>query len=493
MKALRLHLFLLIFLPLLSASATDIPSGPVSGHWYSSGNPYNILGDIEILVDSTLWIHEGVNVIFRGDYSFSVRGKIKALGSYTDSIKFGGGNSMGEWDGISLFEAPDTSIFEYCFVSAVNPNGGAIGAFTSNPVIRHCTLITAYQSFHSVGGAFSCSFGADPIVENCTLIADSCHGVFSYVAGYPIFRNCDISGNSGCGLFFNYSLPTLENCVIHGFDGWGGLSFNSTYEATISNCIITDNHSYYSSSMIYMELSNVTIQNSIIWGNSTAGGPQVYIGFYGYPSTLTISNSVLEGGRESVFVDCTCTLNWGAGMIDEDPLFTTGAFSNYHLGLDSPCIDAGDPDILYNDPEDPLNPGYALQPAQGMVRNDMGIYGGPGTIDWIVGIEDTHDPTLPPSEFVLYPNYPNPFNASTTIHFDLPVTCWVRLVVFDIGGRQVNLSGSGTTPTTELVDGWREAGRHEVTWNAAGLPSGVYVVRLEAEDFAAVQKIVLMK
>jgi len=65
--------------------------------------------------------------------------------------------------------------------------------------------------------------------------------------------------------------------------------------------------------------------------------------------------------------------------------------------------------------------------------------------------------------------------------------------VFDISGRTVGMSGSGTTPTTALVDGWREAGVHEVTFDGSKLASGVYIYWLQAGDFTASGKMVLVK
>jgi hypothetical protein len=64
----------------------------------------------------------------------------------------------------------------------------------------------------------------------------------------------------------------------------------------------------------------------------------------------------------------------GQGNIDKDPLFEDTGFL---LSSGSPCIDAGDPDAKYNDPEDPQSPGNAQYPSMGLLRNDMGVYGGP--------------------------------------------------------------------------------------------------------------------
>ncbi len=65
----RILLFLLLFASSFStAQATDV-SGPVSGVWSPSGNPYNVVGEIRLLAGQTLTIQPGVQVIFQGHYS----------------------------------------------------------------------------------------------------------------------------------------------------------------------------------------------------------------------------------------------------------------------------------------------------------------------------------------------------------------------------------------------------------------------------------------
>ena len=92
------------------------------------------------------------------------------------------------------------------------------------------------------------------------------------------------------------------------------------------------------------------------------------------------------------------------------------------------------------------------------------------------------DPVLA-SEFALHPNYPNPFNPSTEISFDMPYGAPATLKVYDILGREV----------ATLADGILEAGTHRVTFDGTGLASGVYIYRLESNNFVQSRKMVLMK
>jgi hypothetical protein len=79
--------------------------------------------------------------------------------------------------------------------------------------------------------------------------------------------------------------------------------------------------------------------------------------------------------------------------------------------------------------------------------------------------------------------YPNPFNARTTIAYDLPRTEHVRLRVFDVTGRLVRI----------LEDSAQEAGLHEVGVDSAGLASGLYFVAMETREVSICRKIVLLK
>jgi hypothetical protein len=79
--------------------------------------------------------------------------------------------------------------------------------------------------------------------------------------------------------------------------------------------------------------------------------------------------------------------------------------------------------------------------------------------------------------------YPNPANPSTVICFKLQVPSFVNMAVYDVSGRLVTI----------LVDGWREAGTHEVTFDGSGLASGIYMYRIQAGGWTAAGKMVLLK
>ena len=90
---------------------------------------------------------------------------------------------------------------------------------------------------------------------------------------------------------------------------------------------------------------------------------------------------------------------------------------------------------------------------------------------------------LPPIHFRILDICPNPFNASTNIHFNLPLMGEVTLVVCDLYGREV----------ATIASGRYHAGIHTVTFNGQGLATGVYVIKLQAGKFIASRKLMLIK
>ncbi len=90
---------------------------------------------------------------------------------------------------------------------------------------------------------------------------------------------------------------------------------------------------------------------------------------------------------------------------------------------------------------------------------------------------------LQPQQIALIGAYPNPFNPTTSISFNLPEAVKVNLTVYDVSGRLV----------AAVVNGYREAGIHEVTFDASDLASGIYLYRMDTDGFTASGKMVLMK
>ncbi len=88
-----------------------------------------------------------------------------------------------------------------------------------------------------------------------------------------------------------------------------------------------------------------------------------------------------------------------------------------------------------------------------------------------------------PEAFELSDNYPNPFNPTTLVPFSLAEASHVSIRVYDMLGREVET----------LIDRSMAAGAHQVTFEAHTLPTGVYLIRMEAAGTVQIQRVTLMK
>ncbi len=110
------------------------------------------------------------------------------------------------------------------------------------------------------------------------------------------------------------------------------------------------------------------------------------------------------------------------------------------------------------------------------------------TIDWATGVTAIESPgKILPRRFLVFPNYPNPFNPSTTIRFQLPEAGQVRVTIFNANGR--------------VIRTWKQkfsAGEHRIVWNGtnasgARVASGIYLLRVEFAGKVRTRKMILLK
>jgi hypothetical protein len=161
-------------------------------------------------------------------------------------------------------------------------------------------------------------------------------------------------GDSYGGGMFNDSVTNLvvTDCTFSGNSAnRGGGMCNINSSPTITNCIFSHNSADQRGGAVCNEDSSHDITNSIFWGNTASKGPELSLSYVSIPSTLNINYSDVQGGQALVHIEPGCTLNWGAYMIEDDPLFVTGTNGDYYLSqiatgepgqlLDSPCVDAG--------------------------------------------------------------------------------------------------------------------------------------------------------
>jgi len=212
------------------------------------------------------------------------------------------------------------------------------------------TIIDGNQSGSVV--SFLSGEGLDPVLEGFTLqngSATSGAGICC-TGSSPLLKNNIIRTNaasdSGGGIYCLNSSPSIVNNVVTGnsaLDSGGGICIENSTNALITNNTIYKNTSSSKGGGICIKVSSeLTISNSILWDNNAPEGPEMRMGGAFWPSTVSISYSDVTGGQVGVYVASGCTLNWGAGMIDADPLFVDAVNEDFHLTWDSPCKNTGD-------------------------------------------------------------------------------------------------------------------------------------------------------
>ena len=335
--------------------------------------------------------------------------------------------------------------------------GGGIHCTNSSPSLNNVTIIdnsaTGSEMPGGWGGGICCDINSSPSLVNVTITANSAYdggGICCYNNSSPSLENVTITGNTAAG-------------------PGGGILCGVYASPSLVNVIITGNTAAGPGGGIYCwNNSNPILVNCVLWNDSPQ---EIYI----YTGSVTATYSDIQGG-------------WtGTGNIDEDPLFVGIGVYPFSLLENSPCIDSGNPDPIYYDPEDPNNPGYALYPAMGTIINDMGAYGGPNTIGWpVVGLDDNVIVQTP--EIFLHQNYPNPFNPTTTINYTLKENGKVSLNIYNIKGQKVK----------QLVSDHLSAGQHSVVWNGTDqankpVSSGIYFYKMKTDNYEETKRMVLIK
>jgi hypothetical protein len=370
-------------------------------------------------------------------------------------------------------------------------------------------------------------FDSSTVISGLTIqngVAESNAGISLYYSD-PTISNVVVQNNNaeqfGAGIGLSYSNPKLDNITIQGnrIEGYGmgdrngaGIYCKHSSNPIITNSLITENIMIGGSGagLVCRDSSNAILTNVIISNNAGTGlvcadgyNPQ-YIIHTSHPiltNVKIIGNS--EGGifchslSGPIMSNVTIAYNTkssgyseGAGIysyngiVTFDPVNRCNIYSNtiddssalghdiaIAVGYDN--IDTAFMDVILD---------------TFSVSNPTDYYATPidsFTFDILVGLDDlSSQDEFVPSEFALHPPYPNPFNPTTTIRFDLVETRHaVSLHVFDITGRVVET----------LVNGQIESGPHEIQWNAAQHASGIYFVEFVAGEKRDVQKLILLK
>jgi hypothetical protein len=300
----------------------------------------------------------------------------------------------------------------------------------------------------------------------------------------------------------------FENLQLRNI-GRYGLSISRPFESNsivrLRNVIIDSiyheesysNYPYHFSEQYVLQLLNFDNQSvSISNVNLTRCSTNILLSILADEGSVNIENTIATGNFTGILYRPQFdTAMFSYSFLQDDLIGENciyGSNPDYHaehgypyLSAESMCIDGGCPTSDYNDSEDPANPGWALWPSQGGLRNDIGYTGGP-----LATVSDTSwvhvDPRLPedlPERLQFESLYPNPFNATSKVSYKLDHPAEITLKVYNILGQEM----------ASLVRGMHQAGRHSITIDGSNWASGVYVLTLRTKSEVRTRKMLLLK
>jgi len=364
MKRMLIVLFLLS--SYLVFAQTHIPAGNVTGTWNAAGSPYIIDGEITIQAADLLTIEPNVDVEFSGHYKFIILGRLLAEGIVGNLITFSAQTPATGWHGLRFIDT--------------NTNG------QDSSKIVYCTLEHGIASGDASSGGAIYLESSDIIIENSTISDNEADGYGGGIYMYdsdPRLTLVDIYENTaiheGGGIMCFNSNPTLERVALfQNYTEWsgGGICSYGTSVISLENVTVSDNEAFQDGSGIAsLYGSDITLLNCIIWDNPSE---EIYI----HPdATLTATYSDIKDGTGQTY--------FGTGCIDTDPFFAEPSNNLYSItwanfpdpdSTKSPCIDTGNPDAQYNDPDGTRNDMGAYYFPQSGIQGTITLAGGSGNV-----------------------------------------------------------------------------------------------------------------
>jgi len=225
--------------------------------------------------------------------------------------------------------------------------------YSSRPTLRNNIITGNHPPRGCYGGGIYTSALSDVTIEDSLIYKNGASdgskggGIYCQDSTLTVINSAIISNKVeqsfyglGGGIYVRETNTTLTNVVIYMNEAFnGGGIFSVSYPLSLTNCTLCRNDAKYGGEGggIYLAACNATVTNSIMSKDS------------GYEVTLTSSSSLtvrysdIEGGQDYISgVPYGGTLNWGPGMIEDDPLFYDSYNGDLHLTWDSPCRDVGD-------------------------------------------------------------------------------------------------------------------------------------------------------
>lgn len=360
-----------------------------------------------------------------------------------------------------------------------------------NAVTEGFTL--AYAGDHDVTTVYAQD--AQLMISRCRITGATLWGLVATGESELLLQDCILEDNGGVGAYFtNSTHARVVDCQIRR-NRWEGLFFDERAWGEVSGCVLTANdgngitaigtgpvhvsrtvcagHTW--AGVFGLEGAELVLRNNTLVGNGTHG-----VVLQSRSRADIVDNIIVRNGVSGIWTsDAEVSLFghndvWDNGVayqgvtapatdLSVDPLFVDPAAGDYHLSPESPLFRAG---------------------------STGGPIGALGTADdeGSTAIEQEDVGAQNPIEFLLGANYPNPFNASTVIPYQVARPDLVRLELYSLTGQHLH----------SLVYAPQKPGRYTVTWDGRdargrGVASGVYLCELRTGTDRALRKLLLVR
>jgi parallel beta-helix repeat protein len=518
----------IIFLFTASLWATNYYVDPASGNIDNTGDkehPWDTLEQVfksrkSIAAGDTLFLlngHHGAPIVRGNNADFAVITSFQDHQPSCTKISFSG---AAKWHVSNLVISPEKSsaytketlisitssaseiIVENCFGYSVLDNSswsqtdwsqnsctGAVIEGDKNTLrsnhflnVKHGILVEMTGEHNLVDGN---------IVEN--FAADGMRGIGSYnTFQYNTVKNCyDVDDNhddgfqsysrssDGVGKTTVYGIVLRGNTIINYTDPnqkfRGSLQgigcFDGMFEDWIieNNVVIVDTWHGIS---LYGARNCKIVNNTVIDPNETSPGPP-WIKITAHKNGTKSTNNIIKNNLTTSMANDAdigdVAYNWSILFNAYDNYFTDYRQADLSLKEDARPINRGtDEDAATHDilgTPRPQGDGY-----------DLGAY------EYIFDTGFSTDNVQTPARFELS-NYPNPFNPVTMIEYRIPQPSHIKLSIYNLCSKHVST----------LVNAWQNAGEHHITFDADGLPSGVYLCKISLDNNEHVHKLILQK
>jgi len=388
---------------------------------------------------------------------------------FRSNLAYGGGTSRG---GAIVAVSSSPSLYtNYFHNNLAQESGGAIW-------LESCFEMDIINSMFEANIAEENGGALATEMTNLAIVNSTFKGNFN-----PHYTR---TAGGGAMFFSNSEFNLINNLVISNVSGYAGAissmssDFNIINNTFAGNTLSGENEAGHVMRIENSSFYEMSFINNIIWDNGIDSNYNIAL--YGENTNPDFFYNNIQHGQESIWIENGFTFEGEyLNNIDADPVFTEQEPDLFALTQQSPSVNAGLPDMSsYEIPEFDLigNPRIF---AGITTRIDQGCYEYQGDG---VRVEDSSIPVINGISSI----YPNPFNPSTKINFNLKQNMLVKIEIFNLKGQKVKT----------VVNRTMDSGNHTVSWNGldsneSPVSSGIYFSRMETSEKISIKKMMLLK